>query len=335
MYKKVLSSSPNKKLNITNKDLNAINQFQYKDNDEDFLLSLYDRNDTEAKFSITNYNNKVSSTHNISRNHKNQFTQMKNKFNKRTMFSSDTNNRSDEHKNNDNDNFHSTKKVLINNLIWENIKSVMKLPAQKINLINCNKTTHNFYKNKKANNVNNNNLRKYLDNNYHLKCFTNRNKNRFTKNSKTEENKFVKTYNNDKSNSLTKGLSFTNIKIENINNVYLLSSPSKFKNSYLSSIQKNIKKERRIPEKKGPPLLNLKKNNNTNDLPNVHITLKKFYSPQEINFMRMSRKMRYVMDGNLYNKIKGEKFKINRNDYYKKNIINRMNFFYGFSPEDK
>ena len=337
MYKKVLSSSPNKKLNITNKDLNAINQFPYKDNDEDFLISLYDKNDTDGKYIISNYKNKMASTnYDISRNHKNQFTQMKNKFEKNTIFNSYGNNKSDEQKNN-NYVYHSTKKVLINNLIWENIKSVMKFPpTKKFNLNNFSKTSNNFYKNKSINN--NNNLRKYLENNFNLKCITNRNKNKISKNSKTEENKLTKTYNNEKNNSLTKGLSFTNIKVENINNVYLLSSPSDLQNNVTtikSSIQQNKRKESRIKDKNAPPPLNLKKNNNINDLPNIHIKLKKFYSPQEINFMRMSRKMRFVMDGNKYNKIKGEKFKINRNVYYKKNIINRMNFFYGYSPEEK
>ena len=107
----------------------------------------------------------------------------------------------------------------------------------------------------------------------------------------------------------------------------------------MSTIKSNICKsknlENRVLENGYPSLLNLKKNTKNNELPNIKIKLKKFYSPQEINFMRMSRKMRYMIDGNKYTKIKEEKFKINRNDYYKKNIKNRMSFFYGYSPDEK
>ena len=68
---------------------------------------------------------------------------------------------------------------------------------------------------------------------------------------------------------------------------------------------------------------------NDSNLPKIKLNIKKFYSPQEVNLMRISRKMRYVMDGIKYTKIKGDKFKINRKDYYNKNLRNRMNFFYG------
>ena len=91
----------------------------------------------------------------------------------------------------------------------------------------------------------------------------------------------------------------------------------------------------RVKDNGKQPLLNLKTNNKNNDLPKIKIKLKKFYSPQEVNFMRISKKRRYVMDGNNYIKIKEAKFKNIRNDYYKKNMINRMNFFYGYSPEEK
>ena len=322
MYKKVLSSSPKIKLNITNKDLCAINKLPYKDNEDDILFSLYDNNDTETKYSITTYSNKIpNSNSSLSRNQKNQFTQMKDR---RNIIFNSYGTKFDEQKNNVL--FPSTKKVLMNNLIWENIKSVMKFPKQDIpKFIIYNKTTNNFYKNN-----NNNKLRNYLEN--HLKCITNRNQNKFQKNSKFEESKF-KTYNNNKNNSLSKELkdsSFINFKFENINNInniYLLSSTLK------NSSQRSQNIEKKIKENDKSPLFNLKKNNKTNEVPNIKIKLKKFYSPQEINFMRMSKKMRYVMDGNKYNKIKGEKFKINRNDYFEKNIKNRINFFYGYSPD--
>ena len=333
IYKKTLSSSPNKNTNITYKELNAINKLPFKDNEEEILFSLYDKNDKKENYIINNYNNKTTNTnYNISRNTKNEFTQIKNKNDNKSFLSSCGGDKSDEKQNNIN--FPSTRQVLMNNLIWENIKSVMKFPIQKKkNFYNYNKTLNNFYKSK---NMTNNNFQNYLENN--LKCITNRNQNKMNKNSKTEENKaFIKTYNNEKHHSISKDFSFTNIVIENVNNVLL--SPSKTKTSYLSTIKSNIRKsknlENRILENGRPPLLNLKKNTKNNELPNIKIKLKKFYSPQEVNFMRMSRKMRYMVDGNKYTKIKEEKFKINRNDYYKKNIKNRMSFFYGYSPDEK
>ena len=333
MYKKVLSSSPNKKLNITNKDLNVANKLPFKDNEEDILFSLYEKNNTDRKFSLSNYNIniKMSNTNsNMSRNKKNDFSLMRNKIENKTIFNS-YGNKNEERKENYTI-FHNAQKVIINNLIWENIKSVMKLPIHhKLKEFNSNKTANNFHKNTK---LNKSNLFKYLENN--LKCLTNRNENRLSLNSKTEENKFNKANNNKKNRnkSLSKELSFANIKINNINNIYLLSSPSKLKNYYLSTINndnKNNKKKEK--ENENQILLNSNTKNNFKGLPKIKIKLKKFYSPQEVNFIRMNRKRRFVMDGNKYNRIKGEKFKSNRNDYYKKNLINRMNYFYGYSPD--
>ena len=336
MYKNILSSSMNKKLNITNKDLNAVNQLPFKDNEVDILFSLYDKNDTEGKYSINNYNNKMSNTnYYISRNQKNEFAHLKNKIENKTIFNSFGNNSDVEKRNN----VFATKKVVINNLIWENLKSVIKNPTQQqFNLYNSNRTSNNFYKNKK---INKSNLRNYLENN--LKCVTNRYQQKSSMNSKTEENKIIKASTNinpnintnEQNNSLTKQFSFKDFKIENNNNIYLLSSPSRLKKVYLSTFKnKNNKNKNRVKESEKQPMLNLKKYKK-NDLPKIKIKLKKFYSPQEINFMRMSLKRRYVIDGNKNKNIKAEKFQINRNDYYKKNLINRMNFFYGFSPEEK
>ena len=56
--------------------------------------------------------------------------------------------------------------------------------------------------------------------------------------------------------------------------------------------------------------------------------LKKLIKPDEIQMMRM-RKLNYFVDRNKYNKVKEEKFETNRNHYYKKTIMKRINFFYG------
>ena len=332
MHKKTLSSSLENTLNITNKELNAINQLPFKDNEEDILFSLYDENiDDNTSSSI--YDNKFqNSNFSISRNQKNQFTQINKKIDK-PIFNS-FGYKSEDQKNNVN--FPLTKEVLMNNLIWENIKSVIKYPInQKLNLINYNKTFSNFYKNQKTKN---NNIQSLLENNSKHIANRNINKNNIKNNCKTEENKFIKSYKTVNNNTtLTKHFSFSTIKLEKFNKVYILSSPSKLKNTFLSNIKtnenkinnteyvnKNINKQTK---------LNLKKVNKSIDSANFKMRLKKFYSPHQINFMRMNQKMRQVMDINKYNIIKEEKFKNNRIDYYKKNIVNRINHFYGGTPE--
>jgi iron complex outermembrane receptor protein len=333
MHKKTLSSSPENTLNITNKEVNAINQLPFKDNEEDILFSLYDDN-IDYNMSTSIYDNKLhNSNYNISRNQKNQFTQINKKVDK--PFFNSFGYKSEEQKNNIN--FSLTREVLMNNLIWENIKSVIKNPInQKLNMINYNKTSSNYYKNKK---IKNKNLQSFLENN--SKCIKNRNinKNKIS-NCKTEENKYIKTYNTtvNNNNILTKHFSFSTIKFEKYNKVYILSSPSKLKNIFLSNIKTNeIKINNNTDyinkEIKKQNILNLKKVNKSIDSPSFKIRLKKFYSPHQINFMRMNQKMRQVMDINKYNIIKEEKFKNNRNDYYKKNIVNRMNHFYGATPD--
>jgi hypothetical protein len=314
-------------VNITNRELNLINKLPFKDNEEDILFSLYDNNNTLGNFIINNYKTKMSNNNfDNSRNHKNEFTQIKKQYNN-TSYNSSIENKSDDKQNNAV--FPITRNVIMNNLIWENIKSLMKSPNKnKINITNYNKTMNNFNKNKVINNN--------INNIFTSKCISSRNQNNI-KNLKTEENRaYFKTYNIENNSSQSKDDSFNNIPFENI---CLLSSPSNLKASYLTTFRSNTQRgnriENRVSEINKPPLLNLKKNSRNSDFLNIKIKLKKFYSPVEINFMRMSKKRRYVADGNKYSKIKQENFKIKRNDYYKKNLKNRMNYFYGNSPEIK
>ena len=51
--------------------------------------------------------------------------------------------------------------------------------------------------------------------------------------------------------------------------------------------------------------------------------------------MRMNRNSRYVDDINNFNKFKEEKFKLIRKDYFKKNITNRINYFYRKTEAEK
>ena len=317
-HKKELSLSPENKNELTkaNKEFNFISNFTFKDNEDELLFSFYEENkDNINDINIMNHTN-----YNLSRNKTNKYTQIK-----KGEKSSFNPFKSEDQKN-------SlmcplSREVLMNNLIWENIKSVIKFPIRKkINDIKCNKTFNHFYKSKK---MINNNLRNYIENN--LKYITIRNKNKKTieKISKTIDNKF------NKNNLLLKEFSYRNNKIDNINNIYIASTPSKFKISLLSNninIHKENNNEGMIKEGYQSTLLNLKMVNKSIDSGSKSLKIKKYYSPHQINFMRMSRKMRYVMDGNNYSKIKGENFKKNREHYYKKNIVNRMNYFYGNAP---
>ena len=349
--KKTDLSSYRDRVSITIRDLKLNNQLPFKDNDEEILFSLYNKNDTytNEKNNLTKYYNNLNYfnyNRNISRNQKNHFRKknlIKNKFNtsrKQPLSSYDTS------KNDIKNNiiFNTTRKVLMNNLIWENIKSAIKMPIkkkQKINIMNYNKTANNFYKLNNSNKkYNNNNLEIYLESNF--KSDTNRelyNKRiSFNVNNKS----FIKSFNNneEKNDNESKDISL-NSKTENINNINALSSPSLLKKfSQLSKIKPNKDKTRnyqnKMIQKSTEPLSKLKKNKITySNLPNITFKLKKYYTPQEINFMRMNRKKRFVMDGNKYYKIRIEKFETNRKDYYNKNLKNRMNFFYGYNSDEK
>ena len=312
LHKKELSLSPEKKLNITYKEFNSINKLPYKDNEDDILFSLFDENNNIDECDSNDINKMTYTNFTLSRNKKNQFTQMK----KDTILNLY---KSEEQKNNSIRPL--SREVLMNDLIWEKMKSVIKFPiTQNVNKNNFNKTFSNFHKNKK---MNNNNLRSYLENN--LKTIDNRNKNKIEKKSKTVDNK------SKKNDLLSHEFSFNSNKFENINNILTVSSFSNYKNSLLSMNKVN-NTEVIIKEGFHPPILNLKKLYKSIDSSSNNIRLKKYYSPHEINFMRMSRKMRYIMDGNKYNKIKGDNFKINRAHYYKKNLVSRMNYFYGNAP---
>ena len=67
----------------------------------------------------------------------------------------------------------------------------------------------------------------------------------------------------------------------------------------------------------------------------LKMKMKKLISPDEIHMMRINKRMRYIMDGNKYNKIKEEKFQSNRKDYFKKYIVRRINQFYGKTENEK
>ena len=322
IYKKELASSPVRRLNLTSRDWKLNNNLPFKDNEDIILYPLYERTITNEKCDESNYINKVNytnsySNNNISRNIKNEYTQMKylneNKSTTTKPYFSSLQEKPL---------FPGACKVVMNNLVWENLKSAAIKERQKLNYFNYNITTDNFHKKNKTSKVINFSLKNYIENN--KKCTTNRNNrnqdlNLPKKNLSNEDPKtFTNTNNNDEKN---KSKEFS------ISNLNILST-------FLSTIKNNNNNNNRVKNPQNingqKDLLSLKQNkNNDSNLPKIKLNIKKFYSPQEVNLMRISRKMRYVMDGIKYTKIKGDKFKTNRKDYYNKNLRSRMNFFYG------
>ena len=200
------------------------------------------------------------------------------------------------------------RKIVMNNLIWENIKSGVKLPI-KLNL--------------EVNNFNNN------ENDIN----TNTNNNLISENNKyTYYNHFYNRHlPNLKSNYSYKNTSFSydnyyhNMQIEYQNNLCYISKQNKLnqnKNNNSSSMKKENSYSKN-EQKTINSVQNLKKNEAL-----LKMKLKKFITPDEIQMMR-NRKLNYYIDRNKYNKVKEEKFETNRNHYYKKTIMKRINFFYG------
>ena len=322
IYKKELTTSPVRRLNLTSRDWKLNNNLPFKDNEDVILYPLYGRTITNEKCDESKYINmanylKCNSKNNISRNTKNEYTQMKN-FNENKSTATKPYFSSLQEK----QLFPGACKVEMSNLIWENLKSAAIKERQRLNYFNYNKTSVNFHKKNKSNKVINFSLKNYIENN--IKSITNRNNrnsnlNLPKKNLSNEDNKkFIQTQNNDEKN---KSKEFS---ISNFNGL----------SSFLSTIKNNNNNNNRINNSQNTngqkDLLSMKQNkNNDSNLPKIKLNIKKFYSPQEVNLMRISRKMRYVMDGIKYTKIRGDKFKSNRKDYYNKNLKNRMNFFYG------
>ena len=212
-----------------------------------------------------------------------------------------------------------TPRFLMNNLIWENMKKEMKFPI-KLNMDEIN----NFYDNSQS-------IENTINTNYHTyyghKGFYNRNR-------YNNKNSYNNLSNNNarKTTSFSNGYSFNNIRIESQNNLCFLSSQSK-KNikqkNKSSSPKKNISNKIMEP-KNNQSVTNIKKHEEL-----LKMKIRNLISPDQIRFMRMNRNSRYVDDINNFNKFKEEKFKLIRKDYFKKNITNRINYFYGKTEAEK
>jgi hypothetical protein len=82
LYKKELTTSPIRRLNLTSRDWKLNNNLPFKDNEDVILYPLYDRTITNERCDESNYINRINynnsySNNNISRNIKNEYTQMK------------------------------------------------------------------------------------------------------------------------------------------------------------------------------------------------------------------------------------------------------------------
>ena len=305
---KPINISLKEAIKYTNHDLqkkeihHSINNTQF--NDEGPLFSLKDLKNIENsnKYSKTNYNWSQS------RN-----TEGKIHF-KPFSFSYGDNNFK-----NYNMALAKTPKVLMNNLIWEKMKSGLKFPIRlNLNEINNNSENNKIYN---SNNINNN-----YHTHYGNRVFYNRNMPKIN-------NNYINSSNNiKKASSFSNDFSFNNIKIENPNNLCFLSSKTKIKKNQKNksfSNKKNISNNKN-EQKPLKSVINLKKNEEL-----LKMKMKKLISPDEIHMMRINKRMRYIMDGNKYNKIKEEKFQSNRKDYFKKYIVRRINQFYGKTENEK
>ena len=264
-----------------------------KNNEEGLLFALND--EKYNNYSKTNYNL------NKSRNNEGKIN-----FKHFSFYSEDKYNKFEISK---------TPKVIMNNLIWENVKNGLKFPI-KLNIENNN--INNFYDNNEKNTINTN-----YSTYYGHKSFYNRNRQKLIKN-------YYSNNNTKKKGSFSYDNSFHNMQIQYQNNFCFISPQAKEKekakqkkdNSF--SPKKNDNSHSKIEQKSMKSVKNLKKNEIF-----LKMRMKKLISPDEINLMRINRRLNYFMDRNKYNQIKEEKFKSNRKHYFKKNIMDRMCFFYG------
>ena len=218
--------------------------------------------------------------------------------------------------NNNNQLMHlKTRKVIMNNLIWENIKSGVKFPI-KLNYLETNNYKNNENDiNNNLNLISGNNTHTYYDHFYksHLPNL---------------KNNYLVNFKNYKNTSFSYDNYYHDMQIEYQNNLCYLSPQNKLnpKNNINNNKSLSIKKDNsysKNDQKTINTVQNLKKNEVL-----LKMKLKKLIKPDEIQMMRM-RKLNYFVDRNKYNKVKEEKFETNRNHYYKKTIMKRINFFYG------
>ena len=207
-----------------------------------------------------------------------------------------------------------TRKVIMNNLIWENIKSGVKFPI-KLNYLETNNYKNNENDiNNNLNLISGNNTHTYYDHFYksHLPNL---------------KNNYLVNFKNYKNTSFSYDNYYHDMQIEYQNNLCYLSPQNKLnpKNN-INNKSLSIKKDNSY-SKNDKKAINTVQNLKKNEVL-LKMKLKKLIKPDEIQMMRM-RKLNYFVDRNKYNKVKEEKFETNRNHYYKKTIMKRINFFYG------
>ena len=142
------------------------------------------------------------------------------------------------------------------------------------------------------------------------------------------KNNYLVNFKNYKNTSFSYDNYYHDMQIEYQNNLCYLSPQNKLnpKNNINNNKSLSIKKDNSY-SKNDQKTLNTVQNLKKNEVL-LKMKLKKLIKPDEIQMMRM-RKLNYFVDRNKYNKVKEEKFETNRNHYYKKTIMKRINFFYG------
>ena len=212
------------------------------------------------------------------------------------------------------------KKIIINNMIWEKIKSTFKETNKQLSEIN---NKQSDFSSDDENQEHNNTFRSPT--NIHIK---------FTNHFLEEKYNPFKTFSNDKKNNTTITMSSNyspkNQKKEKFPRIFKKFKIPTFHRKNLSNFKdfKNINfRTTNSNSNEGSKMLYT----DMSKVSNFSSRLRKFYSPQEINLIRFRDKIYGNMDADKYNKNKMEKYNSDRNKYYKRNISKRIKTFYGKS----
>ena len=222
---------------------------------------------------------------------------------------------------------YQTKRILMNNLVWEEIKSKIR---KKINLNNYYyiKNRSSTYRNKKF-----------------INLFE---KSNSFKINNLEENKMPFTSGRFTSSKIKINKRDNNLKFHFINNPILLcksSSELLLKKNFI--IKPNNKNDINIAKKMSRNNLseaeeytdntinnniiniyNISPSKKKDLIPKINLKIKKMFSPEEINFIRYINKKRNALNIIKYLENKCEKYRLDRNIYYNNNLKNIIKLFY-------
>ena len=205
--------------------------------------------------------------------------------------------------------FKTPKYISMNNLVWENLKYKFNFPLHLLM--------------KKSFKILNNTNTNISDIDIKNKCQTKRiriNSNVISS-SKSYENKNT----NDKKliNMIN---SYDKINTNYIENILIKDTKKSSSHSHHINFN-NLNQNKETSKKEHKIKNNFNINNNPENVPNIKLKIKKFISPEEVSFMNEMNKMRNMLEITKYLEIKKGKYNLDRNNYYKKNVVNRMKIF--------